>query len=928
MPNLQMAHKILLGFLAPALILVIMGVWSHFVSSGVAEKTHTVRDVSFRLALLAAETKTNVVQVQQWLTDISATRGAEGFDDGYGEAENYAKLTLKNLDEFKHTFGQMGKNAQIAEVEKIRLAFLPWYEAGKAMAQAYIDGGPAEGNVQMGSFDEQAERLQAVLEPFLAAQMKSADGLLTEVADDVDSFNHVLISISIFAVILVVILALFISRRLSQPINIIVDIIKSMADGDLTTRSHLADRADEIGNMSYNVNRLAENLAGNIRTINLQAANISAFVGEIVTLRTGLGENNRSLTAIAAQVYDENQTLTGQITEIRGNVSQAVQNLDELFAAFQDVSAGVSTIAGGAEEANANVSAMAQSAQNMLGDVGDVNTRMGQMNGAAQLVSSSAREVQQSLQGVRQRCQAAAAESQQANGLARSAADVMTRLSDSAREIDKVVEIINDIAEQTNMLALNASIEAAGAGEAGKGFAVVANEVKGLASQTAEATRTIWRQIDEIRSLVGSAEENTREIRGAVGRIASANEEINQAVDEQGHATDEIVSSSTSLTSSSEQVLGSMVSLQSAAEEVARAADEAAKGAHEIATSTERIAASNTQMESKAKEAVDATNAIQRVVEETNQVAERVRGRVEETQSVVTAMRGSVQMFNALSLVATEVSDALYAAQSRIDVGKEPYDVRKIKSTVLAMMAQVNKAVTLMNPAMASRVADPNCCSLAKWLTEEAPEEMRALPLFQKMLETAGQFRKTAAEIVQMIHSGDQAAIESAMRFFQELRSTFFDQLDQLYIGRTQDKHALAPAMRWRDSLSVGVAQMDVDHKQLVEIINELHATLEHKLGQSVIRELLEKLVNYTATHFKREERLMEEHNYPQLDSQKASHVKFIAYVQEQLGVLDKGGVDESQLLHLFKFLQDWLVKHIQHEDMEYKPFFADLGVN
>ncbi|MHA1601077.1 MAG: methyl-accepting chemotaxis protein, partial [Alphaproteobacteria bacterium] len=113
-------------------------------------------------------------------------------------------------------------------------------------------------------------------------------------------------------------------------------------------------------------------------------------------------------------------------------------------------------------------------------------------------------------------------------------------LAEAAEKIGAVVSLIQDIAEQTNLLALNATIEAARAGEAGKGFAVVASEVKSLATQTAKATEDIGGQIAAIQ---GSTDEAVTAI-GGIGKIISELDEIAtsiaSAVEEQGSATQEI----------------------------------------------------------------------------------------------------------------------------------------------------------------------------------------------------------------------------------------------------------------------------------------------------------------------------------------------------------------------------------------------------
>src|SRR5207253_7822042 len=116
----------------------------------------------------------------------------------------------------------------------------------------------------------------------------------------------------------------------------------------------------------------------------------------------------------------------------------------------------------------------------------------------------------------------------------------INELSQAAGRIGDVVKLITAIAEQTNLLALNATIEAARAGEAGRGFAVVASEVKQLASQTAKATEEISAQIAGMQTATQDSVAAIKEIGGTIGRISDIASTIAAAVEEQGAATNEI----------------------------------------------------------------------------------------------------------------------------------------------------------------------------------------------------------------------------------------------------------------------------------------------------------------------------------------------------------------------------------------------------
>ncbi len=175
------------------------------------------------------------------------------------------------------------------------------------------------------------------------------------------------------------------------------------------------------------------------------------------------------------------------------------------------------------------------------------------------------------LEEVRTRCREANEESRKLVEFAGSDREVMNRLTVSGQEIGVVVDIINHIAEQTNMLALNASIEAAGAGDAGKGFAVVANEVKALARQTADATQMISTKTEEIRVHSSGVREREMHLSEGIERIGGANFAMLMAMDAQGETVGEMGRSMQSLLEGSGEVNQRIVESVALLDEVAGA---------------------------------------------------------------------------------------------------------------------------------------------------------------------------------------------------------------------------------------------------------------------------------------------------------------------------------------------------------------------
>ena len=134
----------------------------------------------------------------------------------------------------------------------------------------------------------------------------------------------------------------------------------------------------------------------------------------------------------------------------------------------------------------------------------------------------------------------------------------VSELSQAAGRIGDVVKLINAIAEQTNLLALNATIEAARAGEAGRGFAVVASEVKTLATQTAKATEEISAHIGSMQAATRDSVAAIKEIGATIGRISEIASGVAGGIEEQGAATREIARSVQEAARGADQVAGSV----------------------------------------------------------------------------------------------------------------------------------------------------------------------------------------------------------------------------------------------------------------------------------------------------------------------------------------------------------------------------------
>ncbi|MCW8892444.1 MAG: hypothetical protein OQL18_03890, partial [Deltaproteobacteria bacterium] len=150
--NLSITKKISLSFLLLFLALTGFGTWVYQFSNSVHQGSSLILDESQPFAQLAEDMNRNIIQVQQWLTDISATRALDGLNDGFDEAELSYQSFIQGLDKFEGMYKAENNSDGLQTIGQLRSRVAAYYTVGKHMAQAYIDEGPAGGNNVMADF--------------------------------------------------------------------------------------------------------------------------------------------------------------------------------------------------------------------------------------------------------------------------------------------------------------------------------------------------------------------------------------------------------------------------------------------------------------------------------------------------------------------------------------------------------------------------------------------------------------------------------------------------------------------------------------------------------------------------------------------------------------------------------------------------------
>jgi methyl-accepting chemotaxis protein len=377
----------------------------------------------------------------------------------------------------------------------------------------------------------------------------------------VSNIRNIMILVGAFAGILGIIVAVFLGRSIARPMVTIADALEVVGNGDLTERINIKSN-DEIGALSDNLNITLDkirSLAKNVR----QEADVLSGIGE--DLSSNMNETAAAVNEIAANI----QSIKTRVMNQSASVSQNHATMEQLMS-------NINRLNGHVERQSNNISQASSSIEQMVANVNAVTGTLVSNSGNISTLKDASEIGRIGMQ------------------------EVVEDINEIARESEGLLEInavMENIASQTNLLSMNAAIEAAHAGDAGKGFAVVAEEIRKLAENSSEQSKTIATVLKKIKTSIDKITLSTDNVLNkfeaidtSVRTVAEQGENISGAMQEQGHGSRQVLSGIAGITEITRQVRGGSSEMYEGAQEVMRESSNLEKATQEISSGMNEMA--------------------------------------------------------------------------------------------------------------------------------------------------------------------------------------------------------------------------------------------------------------------------------------------------------------------------------------------------